>query len=202
MSSNEISDEILVSHLDQVKALASGISNESSIAFAACCLERFASIYQRSVVAGRHPDLDPEHVRAALDAVWLWLTSGQASDWAEIAGKYRRVAEQEPVNRIENPSDTILFMGVGIIADFLTIIERNEFDESHLFAARNLEVIELLLDETEEISDGNQLFKEEMLRQTQCLNELEGAADPSTVTRLREQSSRSKLLGAHWFPSG
>ena len=190
-------DRFLMAHLNRVKESVAQLDRKSAFAFAASCLERFARIYDRSLEAGKHPNLDPGRFRSALDLVWDWLEKDSGVDWSSVAASYREEAANEPVKTLETLGDSVLFLGVGVIADFLTTLQREEPEDAHFFAARNLELIESLVDDTEEIPGGGRaLFEEEMKRQLDDLQRLEAAEiDERTLADLREESRGQDIWG-------
>lgn len=201
-------DTAMRQHLSALDRTVETLSQDCSLCFAVACSERQWPIYVRASRGHEWADEGGAAIRAVLDSCWDFLIAE-----ADLpAGLSDRIGASVPNDASLTDPDGVIAHTIAIsFMDLVSRVERKQFFEAARFpAARNLELIEIVFDETEAedaqdaaLIELESLVTMEVERQNDELNRLSNTVDSYKRTlfaELRGESETIRLLGGLWLP--
>jgi len=133
---------LVINHLKHVELTIKQMAPPAAVAFALSCIERQWPVLARALDENHSLSVDRDVFRRAIDAAWEFClgTVPIPMNYSEVClPEMTDVAENAPLAAIHTISNSI--------ADALYLIEENKWPGLYQFSSRNLELIELLLNE-------------------------------------------------------
>lgn len=199
----------VVEHMKNVETAIKKMSPRAAFAFALSCTERQWPVFERAL--NEEPGLMTGRAvfRNATDLAWEFCLHGTS-----VPNEYLAECRREIPEETENAPSVVIHAISNSIADLLYLIQRNDGASSYQLSGRNLDLIELLLDEhgmlldnlaqneaqdSTEVKQIRLLVKDEIQHQNEDLQRLNADASNSTIDSIRKGSSGKSLFNGVWF---
>ena len=190
-----MTDDELVEHLDEVKEQVKALSQRQADAFGLSCIERMLPAYRRASVGQRWDG--GEVLRRMVDQAWNSLALERPLEPGTAEACREAIPNDEDLDSFET---AVAFHIGNAVADFLTQFEEGRDSYGYFMAARGIDVIDLLDDDSDidtDVIDG--LYELEMSRQNADLERVRGATGVEDLLNARRGGEAPSVLGAEWI---
>jgi hypothetical protein len=133
---------LVINHLKSVEAAVKQMAPQAAVAFALSCIERQWPLLARALDENPSLKVDQNVFRRAIDAAWEFCLDG-----TPIPKNYSEACLHEVADEGGTSPLAAIHTILNSIADALCLIEESDWANLYQLSSRNLELIELLLDD-------------------------------------------------------
>lgn len=187
----------LTHHLELVQLVVERLNTGQAFAFAFACVERQWPIYQKASV---DKPWSGAGLRSSIDHAWQELIDKQKMPGYLIDRCRRSIPPDDALKNAEAAAAHLISHSA---IDLLVALQEYESDVCHFPAARNIELLEMLINEFDEKEidcDGKPLIDREIKKQKDDLVAMRISKSPDSIEALRKASLGESLFGDRWFP--